>query len=470
MEHPTWSISCLIIKSAYNLLDGFATVLKAYFSGEGAHAKGVPEMSNHSDVFCALPWVHLNINPDGAATLCCQSHHPLREENGKPLNLQTHSLEEIWNSSALRGIRADMVAGKPVPHCFACHHNEKIGAGSYRLVANQRWQATVDADLCEGGQTRPPRYFDLRVGNLCNLKCVICKSLYSSQIERDPVHGPWTEASYQRLEHRFEGSDDWDQAPEILDEIVAISRNVEEIQLAGGEPTINKTMIGWLNHLCETGKAAQIHLGLVTNFINVNPRIYNLLPAFKSVDLKLSIDGYGGVYDYVRYPGKWDYLIRNVEKAKSTRSDIQFYVMPVLNVYNFLHIFDLLEWSDKQGFHCHATLARGVNYIDSRLLPPVTRRRIHDRLEDYVSAGRAAGLDGAGLRGRLAPWLAEIDATDFNPETRARHIDSFMKFTNDLDRSRSLNFRERFPMLYQDIVAYYGPWRAEGRFYDGRRA
>ena len=43
----------------------------------------------------------------------------------------------------------------------------------------------------DGSASLNPLYFDLRLGNICNLKCTACKPLYSSQIERDPVHAPW---------------------------------------------------------------------------------------------------------------------------------------------------------------------------------------------------------------------------------------------------------------------------------------
>jgi len=44
-------------------------------------------MNSDTSSFCVLPWVHMNVNPDGVATLCCQSHHRIQAGDGRDLNL-----------------------------------------------------------------------------------------------------------------------------------------------------------------------------------------------------------------------------------------------------------------------------------------------------------------------------------------------------------------------------------------------
>ena len=36
-----------------------------------------------------------------------------------------------------------------------------------------------------------PDHLHLEIGNVCNLKCRMCYSRYSSKIEQDPIHGKW---------------------------------------------------------------------------------------------------------------------------------------------------------------------------------------------------------------------------------------------------------------------------------------
>src|SRR5262245_40312212 len=89
--------------------------------------------------FCVLPWIHMNLNPDGVVTLCCQSHQRLFDEHGRLLNAQSHSLSEIWNSSGMKQVRQRMAAGERLPHCNACFGDEAFGRTSYRMRSNQLW-------------------------------------------------------------------------------------------------------------------------------------------------------------------------------------------------------------------------------------------------------------------------------------------------------------------------------------------
>src|SRR5262245_45922876 len=183
--------------------------------------------------FCILPWIHMNLNPDGAVTLCCQSHDKICDDEGHALNAQTHSLTEIWNSRAMREIRRDMAEGRLRPACIACVRNESFDRLSHRTYTNKVWlrerpEGTAIAkeiDQSNDWEASAPRYIDFRLGNMCNLKCTACKPLYSSQIERDPVQSQWVpkDAPYVRLHHRFGGVDDWQDADELSREIIALS-------------------------------------------------------------------------------------------------------------------------------------------------------------------------------------------------------------------------------------------------------
>src|SRR6516165_1612007 len=92
-----------------------------------------------SESSCVLPWIHMNLNPDGAVTLCCQSHQAIHDGQGRLLNAQTRSLQEIWNSSGMGDVRQRMAAGEQLLHCRACYDNKSFGRDSYRTHSNERW-------------------------------------------------------------------------------------------------------------------------------------------------------------------------------------------------------------------------------------------------------------------------------------------------------------------------------------------
>jgi MoaA/NifB/PqqE/SkfB family radical SAM enzyme len=416
--------------------------------------------------FCVLPWIHINLNPDGRVTLCCQSHDQIFDERGRSLNAQTHSLSEIWNSSGMRDIRRRMADGEQLPHCKACFHDEAFGRTSYRKRSNELWLGNrpegptisrmIDQSV-DGSTPLSPSYFDLRLGNVCNLKCTACKPLYSSQIERDPVHAPWiVDAPYTRLTDRFGTAGEWFDADGLVDEMVGMADNLAMIQLAGGEPTINKSQIAFLRHLRTGGRAPDIDLIVVTNLIAVRQEIYDLFAQFKSLFVIVSADGCGSTYDYVRYPGRWPTLVKNVLRLREVRPDARIRIDVVLQAINALNVVELFEWADEQDIPIELWVGRGLDhYNDFRILPHAVRDELNTRFERFFAR---KGNRASAARHNVWSVLSEMQATDISDEERRNRIVDFMRFVNDMDASRQLSFKSIAPETFDAVAAYAGRW------------
>lgn len=149
--------------------------------------------------FCALPWVHLAVFPEGEAKLCCVARSAVHADD-VPLTLQENALEAVWNSEYMRNVRRDMLAGKHVADCSACYVAEKSSGTSRRVESNVRWVKELGPlfdQLLEDSRRDGyrvdglPLYYQLMPGNLCNLKCRMCFPVFSEGIARDPVHSKW---------------------------------------------------------------------------------------------------------------------------------------------------------------------------------------------------------------------------------------------------------------------------------------
>jgi len=414
----------------------------------------------------------MNLNPDGRQTLCCVSHHQILDEKGRSLNAQTHSLAEIWNSEGMKDVRRRMAAGEQLPHCETCFNDEAFGRPSLRNRSNDDWLsrpegptlARIIETSVDGSTPLDPMYLDLRVGNLCNLKCTACKPLYSSQIERDAVHSKWiVDAPYVRLGNRFGTGGEWFDADRLLDEMTNISGNLVKIQLAGGEPTINSAQMAFLRNLRDAGRAAEIDLVVVTNLSNVNPSVYDLFAQFKSLVVYVSVDGTREMYEYVRYPGKWPSLVRNIARLRQARPGVQIHVDFVLQAVNALNVVDVFEWADAEDIPIAILIGRGLDhYNDFRIMPLAVRHAFRARFADYFA--RKGNRIGASVRQHVEATLAEMDAADFPDELRRERIKDFMHFVNDMDRSRGLSFRAIAPDVYDAVVAYAGGWDSTTRY------
>ncbi len=153
-----------------------------------------------SKTFCALPFQHLCIGPEGTARVCCVAHDFV-SEHGAPMSLNLHSMDEIWNSAYMRSVRRGMLKGERISACEVCYESEAASGQSYRThtglepISGRR---QTPASMGKYGATsgyrvdQRPRFIKLEISNLCNLKCRMCYGAASSQIERDPVHSRWS--------------------------------------------------------------------------------------------------------------------------------------------------------------------------------------------------------------------------------------------------------------------------------------
>lgn len=161
-----------------------------------------------SDTFCVNPFLEVNITPAGSVRACC-AFYPFIAKDGQPMSVYEHSVEEIWDSEAMRSVRRDMIEGKQVKECAYCFDQERKGAASMRTDGVRAWlggylnpQNETIEDLKAKAQANDfrlpagPEWIDLDVGNLCNLKCRMCSSISSSGIANDPVHSRWTYLEY----------------------------------------------------------------------------------------------------------------------------------------------------------------------------------------------------------------------------------------------------------------------------------
>ena len=160
-----------------------------------------PERRDPRQTFCILAWKHLQINPEGTVKLCCRAESSACDAQGHHLSLDAHSVKEIWNSPYMQTARRKMVQGELLGECGSCYAAEAAGVNSYRTQSNEKWlgkegrrleEAIADARARLRQPVELPVFYQLNLGNLCNLKCRMCSSSYSSQIEADPVHSVWS--------------------------------------------------------------------------------------------------------------------------------------------------------------------------------------------------------------------------------------------------------------------------------------
>tara|TARA_B100000085_G_scaffold48500_1_gene41797 strand:+ start:288 stop:1580 length:1293 start_codon:yes stop_codon:yes gene_type:complete len=281
--------------------------------------------------FCAAPWTHTYVSPQGERRLCCASREEASfqkqyiDSGTAEGKFEPVSLEEHWNSDYMKDIRKRMLNGEKLSQCDVCN-DQILNLHTYRKYFTETlFPHKVDdlvANTKEDGHYDPmPISYDYRISNLCNFKCRMCGEQLSSSWETekkkydliDVKQEPWLEPNTRKSISKFQ--------VEVLEEELqraVDNKTIEEIYWVGGEPLMFERHWTIMQQLVDNGHAKNVTVRYNTNLSRVKYKDYNLwdmLPHFKNVNICASIDGAYEVGEFIRDGLKWDEWIDNFESG-----------------------------------------------------------------------------------------------------------------------------------------------------------
>lgn len=418
---------------------------------------------NKSDTFCVLPWLGISTNPTGMCRLCCimsgddNSRKMLKKDTAELFNLGTDNIDDIKNAENAKSVRLDLLAGKKIPECERCWTRETHGAGSRRITSNKRFkhrltEADARAITAEDGSIDiNPTYWDLRFGNLCNLKCIMCNAASSTQWYAD--HVALTNTMYYedngQIVHLKKVGDRYTDAEEhnwwddelFWKNIEAKIPFLEQVSLIGGEPTLIEQHYVFLQQIVDAGWANKITLEYDTNLTAVHTRALDLWTHFKRVIFRVSIDDFAEQNDYIRFPSKWRIIAGNLEKIKTlNRKNIEISISVTWQIINTYTVLNLLTYLD---FPFHVKILKYPYHYNVDILPA----SIKSELIKIYSAWQTENPTKAQYVNHLIRYLQEMMDTENVHEVR-----NFCEYSDKLDKLRDTDWKITFPVLSSRIT------------------
>lgn len=400
-----------------------------------------------SKSFCVLPWIHLATHPDGAVSLCCRvdfndgigmAFNKHQDGNRDFLNINKNSLESIVNSDSFKSARKDMLAGRQPEACKDCYLQEKNGIKSKRLRENSEFK-NIDIGIAkqltsdDGSIKANFKFVELRLGNICNLKCRTCNPTSSIKWKTD------YDILMDKLDfvrkYQADRNFSWPEEEIFWKQLLADSKELELIYINGGEPTLIKRHWKFLEELISQNRSADIALTYNTNMTHINENCFDIWKKFKSVSIGASIDDIGIRNSYIRYPTKWDTVVNNLLLMKKNQVDIS--ITQTVSAYNLMYLGDLFEFATANGVSVAHNYVYDPDFLSPMALPLDMRKKIFKSLEK-----------------QLPDWLLEPLVSQYSKEDNPILLDQFIKYNNELDEIRKENFSEVFSELNQEIIKY----------------
>src|SRR5262249_54305273 len=85
----------------------------------------------------------------------------------------------------------------------------------------------------------------------------------------------------------------------LFDDVLKSIDTLEHLYITGGEPLINRRVTEMIDFLMRSGASRHIDLELSTNCTRVDARMLDRFQRFRRVNVLLSLDGVGDVFEYI---------------------------------------------------------------------------------------------------------------------------------------------------------------------------
>lgn len=300
------------------------------------------------NTFCVLPWFGKEISR--SITPCC-------------LLPVDHDIEDI---------KKTLLSGQQHPACQKCWNVEANGQVSRRQQENEFLDYKLDRDLekiqqdCVDNKSTTMLY-QVNTSNLCNQACVTCNSSFSTK---------WQEIDRRMHTVQILHSPINDFSKEID------YANAKRIEILGGEPLFDPVSLQLLDQLLANHNR-DCFISVVTNgSITLKPTQINKLKQLNDLNICISIDGIGSVFEYMRWPGKWTNLLENIEQYRSIAKTVT--VSYTISAINALYYDQTTEWFNKNNLSYNHNIVSHPDWASLNHMP-VRLKHILGQRNNFVS-------------------------------------------------------------------------------------
>ena len=309
------------------------------------------------------------------------SYNPCSFYDGFIKTNDQFSLKEIWNSPEHQALKNLVDQDLPVPGCSACYQAEEQGLTSRRLGSRELYEVYFkDTDIELSG----PQSIDYSVGNLCNLRCMICGPADSTSWIPD----------YQKIyplrditKFKF---DKFNQI-EVTD--TELLKNIVNVHFhGGGEPLLSNNHVNLLKKIQEVKGLSDVHVFYNTNgTVRASDEVLDIWSQCSLVELYFSIDDIGARFNYQRTGADWNKLLENLSWYQEHMPvNHMFKINCTWSYLNIYYLDELVDWyrdnfnQNRLGDPVNLIFQKALGDFALEYLSPKVLQHLRDKFKNYA--------------------------------------------------------------------------------------
>ncbi len=404
------------------------------------------------------PFTGLATREDGAIKICCRS---------QPIGwIQDDTLENIWNDHQMRDVRKKVLCGERPDVCKPCFDLEDQGVESLRQrhIKNSIPESRINLypkalDTLRDDYTMPFEFptMEIKLNNLCNLKCRMCNPLDStSWNDWDEIksfyekEGNYLVKTIDRLVTKpgkyidpFDDSDHW---WESFEKLLPYFKRVE---FAGGEPLMDPQHYKILDMLKPYAKNIEIKYATngTTLGIKGGRTIHDYWPHFRSVAVNVSIDGIHDVYNYIRGNGDFNQVEENIKEIQTIPNVSRVVGAFTAQAGNILQAAECIDYFlNEMNIVFYSHRVSYPNVLSAQVLPQSLKDEAIKRLQAVYNAVWAFDVVGKHpILEKITKQQIQDNINFLQAKDESHRWQEFLKFNQALDATRNQNLLDVIP-------------------------
>jgi len=293
------------------------------------------------------------------------------------------------------------ISNDPGPYKPCCWYRNGVSATTYKEYREKISKQSVAEnctyciDMEKNGNDWSPRQTHVKhssgvgkvfvvnasLGNLCNLKCVTCSPISSTQIlaELKRFDNGFDSAPYDKINDTVV-----DKINFIKDALSTVDVSMLRFEFLGGEPLISPQTIKFIYWLLEQPFASKSYFNITTNATTFNQKLLDdIASTISGLTIQLSVDGINDVFEYLRTNAKMDQLEENAKKyyelgQQSKTLSLEYNY--TLSWMNSMHFAEFYNWVQKvtPNARINMTYLEGPRSYSLGILPLKVRKALYE--------------------------------------------------------------------------------------------
>lgn len=317
--------------------------------------------SVQNEIYCPLMWQQVATTTEGNFRPCCNFQW-------KEKTKDSH-FSQGWENikDILDPFKEQMNKGIKIKECDHCWDLESKGQDSTRTIALRYMNDT----------TETIKRIDYKLGNLCNLGCRMCEPFSSTVLQNEVLNNRnlgWLRADIESADYDY-NKQNWFVT--ALEQALGFSE-LDTMKFTGGEPFSIPEVQDFLERFPNKENTS---IQFVTNALLINDKRIELLKKYKSVHLIVSCDGIANVYDYVRWPGKWEKFEPKYLQLLNNKFHITIAV--TVNAFNIFYMPEILDYFYQKNQELNLIFVTAPWYCQPWIFPEQLKDKIKNKFETY---------------------------------------------------------------------------------------